>query len=107
MLSFAVEEVGTNETLESWSYVPASEAVMAPPLKTPRVYVETGSKGAMSIEVRYTSGGTRVPDGPPPLEDGDLPELPAWPPSLERFGGKINKRTLGRWSHPKLDESSQ
>ena len=66
---------------ESWSYVPASDAVIPPPR----------SNFTTSIEVRYTPGGTRIPDGPPPVEDRDVPGLPAWPPTLEAYAGRARE----------------
>lgn len=51
-----MDGAGTDGMSESWSYVPASDAVIPPPPKTPRVHVEAGSNFTTSIEVRYTPG---------------------------------------------------
>ena len=79
--------VGVESMSDSWSYVPGSDAVLPPPPKTPRLHVGAGPNYTTSIEVRYTPGGTRVPDGPPPVEDGKVPSFPAWPPTLEAYAG--------------------
>ena len=78
---------GMDAMSDSWSYVPGSDAVLPPPPKTPRLHVDVGPNYTTSVEVRYTPGGTRVPDGPPPVEDRSGPGLPAWPPTLEAYAG--------------------
>lgn len=59
-----------------------------PPPKTPRLH---GSDHHVGNQHKFTPGGTRVPDGPPPeTEEHDEQKqtlLPAWPPSLESYAG--------------------
>lgn len=79
---------GDGSTPTSWSCVSKRDGQpRPPPPKSPRLHEGAQHGGGQH---RFTPGGTRIPDGPPP-DDGEnivKPEfvLPAWPPSLEGYG---------------------
>ena len=89
---------GDGSTPTSWSCVSKRDGQpRPPPPKTPRLQENDPQRGGSRH--RFTPGGTRVPDGPPPRDEvKEQSEVlfPEWPPCLEGYAGcEIEARKSG------------
>ena len=90
----------SQETPSSWSAV-TPETVPAPPRSRSPVRMQLGEKSAL----RFTPGGTQVPEGRPPDDDPPAPPvLPEWPAFLRDYevcssvgpcAGRMGPSTVG------------